>query len=156
MHLDGRVLDVGCGIGDFVKFRKQTTGVDINSETVEFCKKQGLDVLQMRTNKLPFSSCEFDSVLLDNVLEHIESPRLLIEEIYRVLKPFGTFLVGVPGRKGFARDSDHKVFYEERKLVETISNFGFVNETNFYTPLESTILESHLSQFCLYSKFTRI
>jgi SAM-dependent methyltransferase len=155
-HLDGRVLDVGCGIGDFVKFRKQTTGVDINPETVEFCKKQGLDVFQMEINKLPFLSSEFDGILLDNVLEHIESPRLLIEEIYRVLKPSGTFLVGVPGRKGYTKDLDHKVFYDAKKLVETISALGFVNETNFYMPLKSTILDLHLSQFCLYAKFTRV
>ena len=154
-HLGGRVLDVGCGIGDFVNFRKQTTGVDINPETVGFCRKQGLDVFQMDINKLPFLSREFDGVLLDNVLEHIESPRSLIEEIYRVLKPSGTFLVGVPGRKGYTKDSEHKVFYDEKKLVEIISSFGFVSKTNFYMPLKSTIMDSHLSQFCLYAKFTR-
>ncbi len=33
-YLRGRVLDVGCGIGDFVAFRPETVGVDINPVTV--------------------------------------------------------------------------------------------------------------------------
>lgn len=154
-HLSGRVLDVGCGIGDFVKFRKHTTGTDINPETVNFCKIQGLDVIQMDIDKLPFLTCEFDGVLLDNVLEHIESPKLLIEEVYRVLKPSGTFIIGVPGSKGYKKDPDHKIFYNKNKIVEVISDFGFSHKLNFYTPLRSTILDIHLSQFCLYAKFTR-
>lgn len=154
-HLSGRVLDVGCGIGDFVKFRKQTIGVDINPETVKFCKMQGLDVIQMETDRLPFLTGEFDGVLLDNVLEHIKSPKSLIEEVYRVLKPFGTFVIGVPGRKGYEKDPDHKVFYDKEKLVETISAYGFVNNINFYMPLKSSILDMHLAQFCLYAKFMR-
>lgn len=154
-HLAGRVLDVGCGIGDFVKFRKQTTGTDINPETVKFCKRQGLDVVQMDIDRLPFSSGEFDGVLLDNVLEHIKSPKSLIEEVYRVLKPSGTFLIGVPGRKGYTKDPDHKVFYDQKKLVEIISAYGFTSKTVFYMPLKSAILDVHLAQFCLYAKFTR-
>jgi len=154
-HLSGRVLDVGCGIGDFVKFRKQTTGTDINPETVRFCKKQGLDVIQMDIDKLPFLSGEFDGALLDNVLEHIKSPKSLIEEIYRVLKPSGTFLVGVPGRKGYERDLDHKIYYDQDKIVETISAYGFINTKIFFMPIKSNILDMHLAQFCLYAKFTR-
>jgi SAM-dependent methyltransferase len=154
-HLSGRVLDVGCGIGDFVKFRKHTTGTDINPETVKFCKKQELDVIQMDIDRLPFLSGEFDGVLLDNVLEHITSPKSLVEEIYRVLKPSGTFLIGVPGRKGYEKDQDHKIYYDQNKIVETISAYGFTNKKIFYMPLKSTILDMHLSQFCLYATFTR-
>lgn len=154
-YFTGRVLDVGCGIGDFVKFRKQTTGTDINPQIIKFCKNQGLDVIQMDTDRLPFLSGEFDGVLLDNVLEHIRFPKSLIEEIYRVLKPSGALLVGVPGRKGYDKDPDHKVYYDQKKLVETISAYGFVNKKIFFMPLKSNILDILLPQFCLYAKFTR-
>lgn len=154
-HLTGRVLDVGCGIGDFLGFRKQTTGTDINPETVGFCKRRGLDVFLMEIDQLPFASGEFDGVLLDNVLEHIRSPELLIKEIYRVLKPTGIFIIGVPGKKGYAKDPDHKVFYDQDNLVEMLSCYGFFNKSNFYMPLKSTVLNEHLSQYCLYATFFR-
>ena len=38
----GRVLDVGCGIGDFVRLTKNAVGIDINPFNVEFCKKMVL------------------------------------------------------------------------------------------------------------------
>ena len=154
-HLTGYVLDVGCGTGDFLKHRKQTIGVDINPEVVNFCQKRGLDVLQMEIDYLPFLSGEFDGVVLDNVLEHIISPSLLIKEIYRVLKPAGTLIIGVPGKKGYARDADHKVFYDQNKITSTVCAHGFVNKVNFYMPLKSTILDTHLPQYCLFSKFVR-
>ena len=154
-HLTGRVLDIGCGLGDFLEFREQTTGTDINPETVNFCNKRGLDVVQMEIDRLPFSTEEFDGVLLDNVLEHIWNPNLLIDEIYRVLRPSGTFIVGVPGKKGYAKDADHKVFYDQSKLVEAICAYGFTNRTNFHMPIRSAFLNLHLAQYCLYAKFIR-
>jgi SAM-dependent methyltransferase len=155
-HLTGRVLDVGCGIGDFVKFRNKTTGTDINPEIVQFCKMQGLDVIQMAIDTLPFLSGEFDSVLLDNVLEHIEQPAPLIEEVYRVLKPSGTFVIGVPGIKGYLKDPDHKIFYDQDKLIKVMSAHGFVKKNNFHMPFKSAILDANLPQFCLYTKFVRV
>ena len=154
-HLTGRVLDVGCGIGDFLRFRKQTTGTDINPDTVQYCKSRGLDVVLMNVDRLPFQSERFDGVLLDNVLEHIGVPKLLLEEVYRVLKPTGTLMVGVPGRAGYLRDHDHKVFYSYDELVTTLLAHGFICNTVFFMPIESTVLDRLLPQYCLYATFTR-
>ncbi len=42
---------------------------------------------------LPFPSCEFDAVVSDQVLEHVEgSPEAAIKEAFRVLKPGGVSL----------------------------------------------------------------
>jgi ubiquinone/menaquinone biosynthesis C-methylase UbiE len=30
LHLNGKVLDVGCGIGDMLSYRKNTVGLDVN------------------------------------------------------------------------------------------------------------------------------
>ncbi len=154
-HLVGRVLDLGCGIGDFLSFRKNTVGTDVNPEAVRFCRDRGLDAICMDVDKLPFHTGEFDGVVLDNVLEHIISPGMLLDEIHRVLRRNGTLVVGVPGRKGFSKDNDHKIFYDEILVLETIVPRGFIHVSNFYMPLKSKILDRHLSQYCLYSKFTR-
>jgi SAM-dependent methyltransferase len=71
----------------------------------------------MTPDVLPFADASFDSVLLDNVLEHIEAPTLLLGEVRRVLVPGGRFLVGVPGQRGWESDPDHKVMYDEASSV---------------------------------------
>lgn len=54
----------------------------------------------MTPDHLPFDSESFDSVLIDNVLEHIEDPNSLLAEIKRVIRPNGGLLIGVPGVLG--------------------------------------------------------
>ena len=84
-HLKGRAIDVGCGIGDMVAYRPNTTGVDVNPSTVKYCREMGLDVEEMKPDQLPFDNDVFESAILDNVMEHIEAPEKLLAEINRVL-----------------------------------------------------------------------
>jgi SAM-dependent methyltransferase len=151
--LSGRVLDVGCGIGDFLRFRPQTIGVDINPINVDWCLRHGLDAHLMSPDVLPFHDCAFDCVILDNVLEHLESPELLILEINRVLLSSGLILVGVPGQKGFASDSDHKIFYDKYKLDKTFNSFGLISKKYIYMPFRSAWLDFHVRQYCIYGVF---
>ena len=119
-YLKGKTLDVGCGIGDMLKFNSSSVGVDINPKTVEFCKIQKLDAKLMSSDYLPFNNDSFDSVLLDNVLEHIDNPACLLNEIKRVLCKDGFLLIGVPGEKGYDSDPDHKQFYNEKRLIKCL------------------------------------
>lgn len=153
--LSGRVLDIGCGIGDFLEFRPNTIGTDINVYAVSFCKGRGLEAVQMSQDVLPFASGEFDGVILDNVLEHIISPESLLNEVRRVLKPSGIFVVGVPGKKGFVKDSDHKVYYDQTHLDKTVCAHGFNSKVSIYTPFKFSLFNKHLAQYCLFTKFVR-
>ncbi len=149
-HLRGRVLDVGCGIGDLLRYRANTVGVDINPMTVDWCRRRGLDARLMREGDLPFDMGEFDGVVLDNVLEHIEAPQPLLREVRRVLRKGGTLLVGVPGLRGFAMDMDHKVFYAEADLRRVLSAEGFRTVAVLHMPLKLSWLQTHMPQYCLY------
>ena len=40
----------------------------------------------------------------------------------------------MPGIKGFACDSDHKIFYNELKLKSLLDDFGFVSNKISYAP----------------------
>jgi len=155
-YLCGNVLDIGCGIGDFLKYRAETVGVDVNPETVKYCQQQKLDARIMEIDQLPFESSTFDGVLMDNVLEHIGEPELILKEVRRVLVEGGKFVVGVPGSKGYASDPDHKVFYSKEKLIMTLSKAGFVEENIIGMPLDLDWLDDKISQYCLYGVFRRI
>jgi len=153
-RLRGQVVDVGCGIGDFLRFRPQTVGVDVNAHTVAYCRSQGLDARLMQPDILPFEDASLDSALMDNVLEHIANPDPLMRELRRVLRPEGRLLVGVPGGLGWNCDPDHKVRYDESSLKSTLKAAGFAPLETFYTPLwRSEWLSQHLRQYCLFGLF---
>jgi len=152
-RLNGLTLDIGCGIGDMLAFRKNTIGTDINPLLVEFCQKNGHQVFQMEFNKLPFKDGMFDTVLLDNVLEHIQDPSLLLLEVKRVLRKGGLFIVGVPGKLGYQLDADHKIFYDEMSLVRLLTSHSFTQTSFFGIPFLSGLLSKKMSQYCVYGVF---
>lgn len=152
-QLEGRVLDIGCGIGDFLAFRPGTIGVDINPRLVDWCRQRGLDAHAMPVDQLPVEDASFDGAVLDNVLEHIADPMPLLAEAKRVLRPGGTLLIGVPGRRGYAADPDHKVFYDADSLIETLGAAGFARGRLFAMPLPWGWLDRMIPQYCLYGTF---
>lgn len=154
-YLNGRTLDVGCGIGDFLKYSPNAEGVDVNPALVDYCKSKNLNALMMEFDVLPYSPNSFDNIVLDNVLEHIENPSPLLTEIERVLINGGILIVGVPGSKGYKRDSDHKHFYDELQLVETLKKFNFEKIDIFSRPFNLPFLSSILSSYCLYGVFRK-
>jgi SAM-dependent methyltransferase len=154
-HLFGTVLDVGCGIGDFLAFRQDTVGTDINPRSINWCRGNGHHVEPMLPDALPFQNEAFDGVVIDNVLEHIADPFPLLAEVYRVLRSGGKAVIGVPGRRGYASDTDHKVFYDEELLVFTMIRSGFRLRRLLPMPFKSSWLDARLRQYCLYGVFQR-
>ncbi|MBN1378991.1 MAG: class I SAM-dependent methyltransferase [Gammaproteobacteria bacterium] len=152
-RLKGKVLDVGCGLGDMLAYRPNTIGVDINPFTIEWCRGKGYEAYTMKNSSLPFSEAEFDGVVLDNVLEHIIEPMALLKEINRILVENGHLLIGVPGRKGYASDPDHKTFYDQERLVAEVEKYGFKLSEIFYAPIRSKWLDRNMRQYCLYGVF---
>ena len=154
-YVNGRTLDVGCGIGDFLRFRPGTVGADINPSAVEWCQRQGLDAHLMLPDQLPFDDGTFDCVVLDNVLEHLSAPEPLLREMRRVLRPCGTVVVGVPGKRGYASDPDHKVYYDETGLVSTMGAARFGRRALFHAPFRFELLNARMRQYCVYGVFER-
>ena len=152
-HLSGHVLDVGCGVGDMLRHRADTVVVDVNPHAVQWCRSQNLDARLMSNDKLPFDDGTFQGAIMDNVLEHISEPSRLLAEVWRVLRRRGRFVVGVPGRRGFDSDPDHRVFYDEELLERTIHEAGFSSVAIFHMPVRSMWLDSRMRQYCLYAVF---
>lgn len=155
-HLNGRVLDIGCGIGDMVRYRPGTVGVDVNPKAVAYCRSQGLQVHQMDPDRLPFSDGEFDGATLDNVLEHLASPQALLAEILRILRRGGKLVVGVPGECGFASDPDHKCHYSEAGLIRRLRDSGFELLHVFHQPFRSRLLDRRFRYYAIYGVFRPI
>ena len=94
-----RVLDIGCGHGDFLKevYSKtpQIYGLDPDARALEkntFIQNKVVGVVE----KLPFENSVFDLVVMAWVMEHLKEPRVAFGEIYRALKPGGKVIFLTP------------------------------------------------------------
>jgi len=154
-HLRGKTLDVGCGLGYLFNIRRNSMGVDINPYCVDYCKKKGYAAYYFETAAYSFEDASFDSVLFNNVLEHIADPTEILTEINRILKPGGILVAGIPGIKGFKKDPDHKVYYDEESLAETISKYKFKLHYYFHTPFRWDYLNRNLNPYCLFGVFSK-
>ena len=151
----GKALDVGCGLGDFARHRRGTVAIDVNPFCVDYCKDLGIEAYHCKETPYDFEDQSFDSILLDNVLEHIDEPDAILDEIFRLMKSGGRFIVGVPGLQGFRCQADHRVYYDETDLTKKLEKHGFKKMKHFYTPFKSEYLNENLNAYCLYALFTK-
>jgi len=92
-HLNKKILNIGCG-------SKKTMG----SIGLDIVKHPNVDVVHNLTKfPYPFKNNEFDIVIANHILEHIQEDKKffgLIREIHRILKLNGIFSIEVPYKKG--------------------------------------------------------
>ncbi len=102
------VLEVGCGAGvDLARFARggaRVTGVDLSPSAIELARanfaQQGLTGrLEVADGEqLPFADDEFDLVYAHGVVQYTATPRRLVAECRRVLKPGGLAIFQVYNR----------------------------------------------------------
>lgn len=89
------LLDVGCGPGEpWPGF--DTFGLDVNPEAVESAKMQGINAVIGDACRIPYDNEKFYTVLMLDVLEHIDNQSLALREVKRVLKNNGLLILSVP------------------------------------------------------------
>ena len=88
-----RVLDVGCGNGDLMKFlqenkTKDIRGLEISKEKVQNCLSKGLTVIEgnAESDLKQFPKSSFDYVILSQTLQAFLNPELVINELLKVGK----------------------------------------------------------------------
>lgn len=94
-----RILDIGCGDGVLLSLIKNAAlyGVDLDQTSLDYAAaKVNAKFVQAPATKLPFQSNFFDVVLATEIIEHLSQPKLMLAEIYRVLKPNGQVIISTP------------------------------------------------------------
>jgi len=91
----GRLLDVGCGSKPYRALFDvaQYVGLDIDSPN---SRQRGVADIFYDGTRFPFDDGRFESVLCNQVLEHVFNPDEFVAEICRVLTPGGRLILTVP------------------------------------------------------------
>ncbi len=115
------ILDIGCGIGEFLKLRKKGIfGVDRNIESLKKAQRYCDKLIQADILKLPFQDATFDAINCSHVIEHLfpnEAYQLLCE-MNRVLRINATLIITSPTLwNGFFDDFTHVKPYYPQAII---------------------------------------
>lgn len=154
-----RVIEIGSGIGNGVlgSYPSYVVGIDVNPLAVSYCQSKGFNVKLIKENeKYPFGNSIFNCCLLDNVLEHIQNSKFTLDECYRITDNNGGLVVVVPGIMGYNHDSDHKIYYDEKKLRDLDPRWELISLISLPFIFKSIKLSKLLRQYCLMAIYKKI
>ncbi|HOJ18437.1 MAG: class I SAM-dependent methyltransferase [Ignavibacteriales bacterium] len=122
--ITGKTLDVGCGTKPYEHLFSSSEYVGLEIETTINREMKKADVFYDGTT-FPFPDGEFDSVVTNQVLEHVFNPEFFMSEINRVMKKDGKLLLTVP----FVWDEHEQPYdyarYSSFGLTSILKNAGF-------------------------------
>lgn len=122
-----RVLDNGCGRGEFLDAFGQLGLEAYGTDVSDYCKEAR--VVDLNTQALPFEDDFFDMVFTKSVLEHIENVEYYIAEMHRVLKKGGILVIMVPDWETqyliFYQDPTHIHPYTKKSVERLLGMCGF-------------------------------
>ncbi|NIR51404.1 class I SAM-dependent methyltransferase [candidate division KSB1 bacterium] len=102
----GRILDVGCGTGEFLNEMQkndwETVGVEKDEQACEYAQKvYGLRVSTHDLSEFERSETKFDVISFWHVLEHLYAPKQTLEICKSLLDDEGFILVALPDIASF-------------------------------------------------------
>ena len=105
---DGRILEVGCGTGGLLvpalRSGRSIEAVDIASRWLVVARRRLADhgltgrLVAASAERLPWDDGQFDAVVADSLIEHLDDPAQALREWVRVLRPGGRLIVWSPNR----------------------------------------------------------
>ena len=113
--------------------------------------------------KLPFKKFEFDLIICNHVLEHINDDLKAIREIYRVLKKNGVAILQVPIDESLSKTFEDKTIFDPKKKSELFGQYDHVRKygKDYYDRLKSVgfkvkkidiqkkLSEEEIKKYCL-------
>lgn len=146
----GRVLDYGCGVGDFmttlINRGYETVGVEPNPSARAILAAKQLHVFPSMESLS--SQSRFDVITLWHVLEHLKKPSVSLQDFYEKLHSEGYLILALPNPdswdahhyKSFWAAWDvprHLWHFTEEGIIRLASGAGFVHRKTKALPLDA-------------------
>lgn len=93
----GKILDIGCSVGQFLDMGQKrgydVLGLELNEQAISYAKKNyDVKIEKKLLHECNFPSNSFDIISMFGVIEHLTNPKDVVKDIYRLLKPGGVFI----------------------------------------------------------------
>lgn len=136
-YLQGKILEVGCGIGNFTKTLTnygQVFAIDIDDNHISQTIKKLAGIGQVGFGDIErgeyfFKDQQFDTIVCLNVLEHVKDDKLALNNLYKLLKNEGFLILLVPAHPflfgEIDKSIDHYRRYIKLELTKSLAGLGF-------------------------------
>lgn len=121
-----RVLDLGCGTGEFLKVAREkgceVVGIEPGESYAKFARSEyGLEVINAPWQKADLPLGIFDVVTCQQVVEHLRDPMAALGAMVAWLKPEGSLYISVPDMRANTKPSFERFHFAHI--------YGFTPET---------------------------
>lgn len=158
-----RVLDVGCGRGQFIELLGSrgiaAAGIDVDENMVSFCREKGLEVVQADLfDYLPQHKGGFDGIFCSNLIEHLTAEQAFQfgQAAFAALSDNGVILIATPNPESlivhlyeFWRDPTHIRLYNRPLLEFLLISAGFREVQSGENPRTAWMLPAELRETSL-------
>ena len=143
---NSRVLDVGCGDGELMKYiteniTENVRGLEISKANIQKCIAKGLTVIEGDAEKdlKQFPSSSYDFVILSQTLQAFYNPEKVLKDLLRVGK---SVIISIPNF-GYWKVRTKLLFFGKMPVTKTLPN------TWYNTPNLHMCTIKDLFDFCL-------
>lgn len=148
-----KLLDIGCGTGDFLKTAKknnwQVSGVEPNEQARLIANEKTNNSVYGIEQLLKFEKHSFDVITLWHVLEHLPKLHKQISIIKNLLKQNGTLIIAIPNYKSF--DAKHyKNFWAAYDVPRHLWHFNQTSISKLFDSTNMKVVKTQPMKFDAY------
>lgn len=153
--ISSRLFEVGCGAGYLLREGQtrgwQVQGLDLNPAAVAYARSLGVSAEVGDVAEYDFGGHRFGAVILESVLEHVLSPRAVLQKCAAALLPGGGLFILTLGYEGnvfitqgmafqYVGPSEHLFYFSNSSLCRLCEEAGLRVEHLWQDETHDTIL----------------
>ena len=137
----GKLLDIGCGVGDFLHTAEahgwQCTGVEPSEEAKAIARQRTQAKLMSSEDQEQLPDASFDVITMWHVLEHVDDLRWQVTQLQRLIKPNGRIVIALPNYKSY----DGQFYKEHWAAYDVPRHLSHFNRTTIAKILKTNDLK---------------